>query len=215
MVLKELNKCRIIVASRSPRRQELLKDLGLNFEVVVRDWSEEFPPHLKPEEVALYVAIKKAETFLSEIRENDIVITADTVVWCNNRILGKPADKEDARRILREISDNTHDVITGVCLLSASKQTSFFSSTKVTFSDLSDEEIEYYICNFSPYDKAGAYGIQEWIGLAACTRIEGSYFNVMGLPVEQVYHELQKFIAPNPLKGAEMTPQGDGGWTLV
>jgi len=194
MVLDELNNWRIIVASRSPRRQELLKDLGLNFEVVVRDWSEEFPPHLKSEEAALYVAIKKAETFRSEISGNDLVITADTVVCCNNRILGKPGDKEDARRMVREISGKTHDVITGVCLLSHSKQTSFFSSTKVTFSELTDEEIEYYICNFSPYDKAGAYGIQEWIGLAACTSIEGSYFNVMGLPVEQVYHELQKFI---------------------
>jgi len=213
MIIDELNKHRIIVASSSPRRQELLRDLGLNFEVVVRDWSEEFPPHLKSEEVALHVAIKKAETFGSEIRENDIVITADTVVWCNNRILGKPMDKEDARRILLEISGNTHFVITAVCLLSSAKQTSFFSSTKVTFSDLSDEEIEYYICNFSPYDKAGAYGIQEWIGLAACTSIEGSYFNVMGLPVEQVYHELQKFIAPNPLKEAKMTPQG--GWGVA
>ena len=194
MVIDELNKRHIIVASRSPRRQELLRDLGLSFEVVVKDWSEEFPPHLKSEEVALHVAVKKAETFKSEIKENDIVITADTVVWCNNRILGKPEDKEDARMILREISGNTHVVITGVCILSASRQTSFFSKTKVTFSDLSDEEIEYYIWNFRPYDKAGAYGIQEWIGLAACTSIEGSYFNVMGLPVEQVYHELQKFI---------------------
>ena len=194
MFFEELNKRRIIVASRSPRRQELLRDLGLRFEVVVRDWSEEFPPYMNAEEAALHVAVKKAETFRSEITGDDIVITADTIVWCNNRFLGKPADKEDAREILREISGNTHYVVTGVCLLSATRQTSFFSSTKVTFSDLSDEEIEYYILNYNPFDKAGAYGIQEWIGLAACTRIEGSYFNVMGLPVEQVYHELQEFI---------------------
>jgi len=194
MIIEELNKRRIIVASRSPRRQELLRDLGLRFEIVVRDWSEEFPPHMNAEEAALHVAVKKAETFRQEIKGSDIVITADTIVWCNNRFLGKPADKKEARRILREISGNTHFVVTGVCLLSTTRQTSFFSSTKVTFSDLSDEEIEYYILNYSPFDKAGAYGIQEWIGLAACTSIEGSYFNVMGLPVEQVYHELQEFI---------------------
>ncbi|MCX6260352.1 MAG: Maf-like protein [Bacteroidia bacterium] len=194
MVIEDLNKYRILLASRSPRRQELLRELGLNFEVAVRDWSEKYPDHLKGEEIPLYVAAEKAKTFRSEIKENEIVITADTVVWCDNEVLDKPIDKEDARRIIREISGNTHEVITGVCLLSARKQTSFYSSTKVTFSELSDDEIEYYISNFSPYDKAGAYGIQEWIGLAACSHIEGSYFNVMGLPVEQVYHELQKFI---------------------
>jgi septum formation protein len=194
MVIEDLNKYRIILASRSPRRQELLRELGLNFEVVVRDWSEKYPDHLKGEEIPLHVAAEKAKTFRSEIKENEIVITADTVVWCDNEVLDKPIDKEDARRIILEISGNTHEVITGVCLLSVTKQTSFYSSTKVTFSELSDDEIEYYINNFSPYDKAGAYGIQEWIGLAACSHIEGSYFNVMGLPVEQVYHELQKFI---------------------
>jgi nucleoside triphosphate pyrophosphatase len=109
-------------------------------------------------------------------------------------VLGKPGDKEDARRILSRLSGNTHEVITGVCILSATKHTSFYSSTKVTFSELTDDEIEYYISNFSPYDKAGAYGIQEWIGMIACSHIVGSYFNVMGLPVNQVYHELQKFI---------------------
>jgi septum formation protein len=194
MVIEELNKYRIILASRSPRRQELLRDLGLRFEVVVRNWSEKYPGNLRGEEIALYVAGEKAKTFQSEIKNNEIVITADTIVWCNNRVLDKPADKEDAERILREISGNTHEVITGVCLLSALKQTTFFSSTKVTFSELSDNEIEFYISKYSPYDKAGAYGIQEWIGIAACSRIDGSYFNVMGLPVQQVYQELQKFI---------------------
>lgn len=194
MVIDALNKHRIILASRSPRRQELLKELGLNFEVVVRDWSEKYPGHLKGKEIALYVATVKAAIFRSEIKENEIVITADTIVWCNNKILGKPENKDDAMRILGELSGNTHEVITGVCLLSALKQTSFCSITKVTFSELSDEEIEYYIDKYSPYDKAGAYGIQEWIGIAACSHIEGSYFNVMGLPVEQVYHELQEFI---------------------
>jgi len=194
MGIEEINRYRIILASRSPRRQQLLYELGLKFEVVTRSWTEKYPRHLKGAEIALYVAGGKAKAFQSEVKDNEIVITADTIVWCNNKVLDKPAGKADARKILREISGNTHEVITGVCLLSAVKQTSFFSSTKVTFSELSGEEIEYYITNFNPYDKAGAYGIQEWIGIAACSRIEGSYFNVMGLPVEQVYHELLRFI---------------------
>lgn len=194
MVIGDLSKYRIILASRSPRRQELLRELGLTFEVLVKDWPEDYPGHLRGEEIALYVALGKAKTFQSEIKDNEIVITADTIVWCDNQVLDKPVDKKDAVRIIREISGNTHQVITGVCLLSTIKQTSFCSLTKVTFSELSDEEIEYYIDKCNPYDKAGAYGIQEWIGIAACSHIEGSYFNVMGLPVEQVYHELQKFI---------------------
>jgi septum formation protein len=202
MGIDELNKYRIILASHSPRRQKLLNELGLRFEVVVRNWTEKYPGHLKGEKIALYVASEKAKTFQSEIKDNEIVITADTIVWCNNKVLDKPAGRDDAKKILREISGNTHEVITGVCLLSSEKLTSFYSSTKVTFTELTDEEIKYYIDNFSPYDKAGAYGIQEWIGIAACSHIEGSYFNVMGLPVQQVYQELQKFIAPNPLKGA-------------
>jgi septum formation protein len=197
MVIGDINKYRIILASRSPRRQELLRELGLVFEVVARDWPEEYPGHLRGEEIALYLALAKAETFQEEIRDNEIVITADTIVWCDNKVLDKPVDKKDAVSIIREISGKTHQVITGVCLLSALKHTSFCSMTKVTFSELSDEEIEYYIEKCNPYDKAGAYGIQEWIGIAACSHIEGSYFNVMGLPVEQVYHELQEFIAPN------------------
>jgi septum formation protein len=202
MGIDELNKYRIILASHSPRRQQLLNELGLRFEVVVRNWTEKYPGHLKGEKIALYVATEKAKTFQSEIKDNEIVIAADTIVWCNNKVLDKPAGRDDAKKILREISGNTHEVITGVCLLSSEKLTSFYSSTKVTFTELTDEEIKYYIDNFSPYDKAGAYGIQEWIGIAACSHIEGSYFNVMGLPVQQVYQELQKFIAPNPLKGA-------------
>ena len=194
MGIEEINRYRIILASRSPRRQQLLYELGLKFEVVTRSWTEKYPRHLKGAEIALYVAGGKAKAFQSEVKDNEIVITADTIVWCNNKVLDKPVGKADARKILREISGNTHEVITGVCLLSAVKQTSFFSSTKVTFTELSDEEIDYYITNFNPYDKAGAYGIQEWIGIAACSRIEGSYFNVMGLPVEQVYHELLRFI---------------------
>lgn len=198
MGIDELNRYRIILASRSPRRKQLLSDLGLNFEVATREWTEKYPGHLKGEEIALYLAEEKANVFRQEIKEDEIFITADTIVWCNDKVLDKPSGKQDAGRILREISGNTHEVITGVCLLSVNKQTSFFSSTKVTFTQLSDEEIDYYICKFRPYDKAGAYGIQEWIGIAACSHIEGSYFNVMGLPSEQVYHELQKFIGLSP-----------------
>jgi len=194
MVIEDINEYRLILASRSPRRQQLLRELGLTFEVVVRDWPEKYPGHLRGKEIALYLALAKAETFQSEIKDNEIVITADTIVWCDNKVLDKPVDKKDAVRIIREISGNTHQVITGVTLLSAVKHTSFCSLTKVTFSKLSNEEINYYIDKCNPYDKAGAYGIQEWIGIAACSHIEGSYFNVMGLPVEQVYRELKKFI---------------------
>jgi nucleoside triphosphate pyrophosphatase len=194
MLIEELNKFRIILGSRSPRREELLRGLGLKFEVVTKNWDEEYPDGLKAEEIALHVATQKAEVFRPEIKDNEIVITADTIVWCNGGVLDKPADLMDARRIIRVISGNTHQVITAVCLLSKRKKTSFFSSTKVTFEKLSEEEIDYYIRNFNPYDKAGAYGIQEWIGIAACSWIEGSYFNVMGLPVHQVFQELRKFI---------------------
>jgi len=132
--------------------------------------------------------------FLSEIKDNEIVITADTIVWCKGRVLGKPAGADEARQMIRYLSDDTHEVITGVTILSKAKEKTFSVSTKVTFERLSDEEINFYVEGFQPYDKAGAYGIQEWIGLAACSRIEGSYFNVVGLPVQRLYKELQKFI---------------------
>ena len=128
------------------------------------------------------------------LSDNEIVITADTIVWCNNKALGKPVDYADARRMIRELSGNTHEVITGVNLLSTRKEISFAESTKVTFEVLSEEEIDFYINEFKPFDKAGAYGIQEWIGIAACSRIEGSYFNVVGLPVQRLYRELQEFV---------------------
>lgn len=193
MGIDDLNKFRIILGSRSPRRQELLMELGLKFEVVTKDWDERYPEHLAGPEIALFVAEEKAKSFIPEIRDNEIVITADTIVWCDNEVLSKPSDSEDALRIIRKISGRTHEVITGVCLLSALKMVSFQSSTRVTFSELTDEEIVHYISRYKPYDKAGAYGIQEWIGIAACSSIEGSYFNVVGLPVEQVYSELKKF----------------------
>ncbi len=203
MLTDDLGKYNLVLASRSPRRRELLRELGVKFEVRVRDWNEVYPCELRGEKIALYVAEEKATSFLPGLKEYEIVITADTIVWCNGRVLDKPIDEDDAFRILRIIAGKTHEVITGVCILSSVKRKSFFSSTRVTFSDLTDEEIMYYIRNYQPYDKAGAYGIQEWIGLAACSRIEGSYFNVMGLPIEQLYHELQEFIKDNsPFEGS-------------
>jgi septum formation protein len=198
MGIDEINRFRIILASRSPRRKQLLKELGLIFEVAERNWSEKYPDYLKGQDIAVHLAVEKANLFRSEIRDSDIVITADTIVWLNNRILDKPANEAEAKKILREISGKTHEVITGVCLTSSVKQSSFYSITKVTFKEFTDDEIDYYVSNYNPVDKAGAYGIQEWIGLAACSHIDGSFFNVVGLPVEQVYNELQKFIASNP-----------------
>jgi septum formation protein len=194
MGIDDINKYRIILASKSPRRRELLKELGIKFVQAANDRPEDFPSHLKGKDIALYLAGEKANDFRDKVKDGEIVITADTIVWCNGHVLDKPAGKEDAYKILGEISGNTHEVITAVCLLSRNRQRTFYSSTKVTFTRLTDDEIEFYIDNFKPYDKAGGYGIQEWIGLAACSFMEGSYFNVMGLPVEQLYHELQKFI---------------------
>jgi septum formation protein len=194
MIVDDLNKYRIILASQSPRRQQLFSELGLKFDIVIREFDETFPDGLDGVGIATWVARRKADSFKKEILENEIVITADTIVWCNNKMLGKPVDYKDAIRILNEISGNTHEVITGVSLLSYSKEFTFSVSTKVTFEPFSDEEMKYYIDRYKPYDKAGAYGIQEWIGIIACSRIEGSYFNVVGLPVQRLYKELKGFI---------------------
>jgi len=194
MTIGKLNDYKIILASRSPRRQQLLTELGLKFKVVVKDYDETFPSGLTGEEIARYIAYRKAASFENEIPENAIVIAADTIVWCNDKVLGKPVNKVDAFAILKEISGNTHEVITGVSIRSKSKEITFSESTKVTFEQFSEEETEYYIENFKPYDKAGAYGIQEWIGIIACSHIDGSYFNVVGLPVQRLYKELLAFI---------------------
>jgi septum formation protein len=194
MIVDSLNKYKIILASRSPRRQQLLSELGLNFDIVLKEYEENYPAGLNGGEIARFVAYGKAVSFKETISENEIVITADTIVWCNNKVLGKPVDYDDAVSILKEISGKTHEVITGVTILSKSKEITFSDSTKVTFDIITDEEISYYIEKCKPYDKAGAYGIQEWIGIVACTHIDGSYFNVVGLPVQRLYKELQKFI---------------------
>ena len=194
MIIDKLNDYKIILASRSPRRQHLLHELGLKFDVVIREYEELYPEGMSGEEIARYVAHEKAASFKNEISDNEIVIAADTIVWCNNKVLGKPLNQKDAVCILKEISGNTHEVITGVSLLSKSKDFTFSESTKVTFEALSDEEINYYIDNYKPYDKAGAYGIQEWIGIIACSHIDGSYFNVVGLPVQRLYKEICRFL---------------------
>jgi septum formation protein len=195
MTIDKLNEYKIILASRSPRRQQLMRELGLKFEVVIREYDEIYPEGLNGEQIAKHIAFEKAALFKDELTYNEIVIAADTIVWCDNKVLGKPINREDAAYILKEISGNTHEVITSVSIRSMVKEFTFSESTKVTFDTISEEEIYYYIDKYKPFDKAGAYGIQEWIGIAACSRIEGSYFNVVGLPVQRLYKELLRFIS--------------------
>lgn len=194
MITDKLNNYRILLASSSPRRQQLLRETGLKFDVVIRDFDETYPADLPGEKIAGYIALSKARTFTKELSDNEIAIAADTIVWCNKAVLGKPADSDDAIRMLREISGNTHEVITGVSIISGEKEISFSETTKVTFEKLTDEEIFHYVSYYRPFDKAGAYGIQEWIGIIGCSHIEGSYFNVVGLPVQKLYRELMKFV---------------------
>jgi septum formation protein len=193
MLTDLLNKKRIILASGSPRRKQLLSEAGLKFEVIVKDYVEDYPPDLRREDIALYVARGKASLFKNKLSDNEIVITADTIVWCNGRVLDKPADFNQAVSVLKEISGNTHEVITAVCLTSKVQEKSFYAVTKVTFDVLGEDEISYYVKTFKPFDKAGGYGIQEWIGIKACSHIEGSYFNVIGLPVNMLLNELKEF----------------------
>jgi septum formation protein len=183
----------IILASKSPRRQQLLSDLGLKFSVQSMDIPEEFPENLGMTEVPVYLAELKAEAFRPLLKNNQLVITADTIVWLDGNVLNKPTDYNDGFRMLRDLSGKKHQVITGVCLLSREKKVSFYALTDVWFKELSDEEIKYYLEHYQPYDKAGAYGIQEWIGHIGIYRIEGSFFNVMGLPVQSVYEHLKHF----------------------
>jgi septum formation protein len=194
MIIDKLNSHRIILASRSPRRQQLLREMGLSFDVVIREFDESYPGHLSGSEIAEYISSRKAQSFKNEISSGEIVITADTVVWCDKQVLGKPVDLEDAVRMLNEISGNTHEVITGVSLIAKGKEVTFSESTKVTFEEMNPEEIRYYAEKYRPFDKAGAYGIQEWIGIIACSHIDGSYFNVVGLPVQRLYAELKKIV---------------------
>jgi len=183
----------IILASNSPRRRELLAGLGLDFEVrVLRGVDELYPATLPVDEVAEYIAAEKAAAYHSTMLANELIVTADTVVICDDEVLGKPVDEVDACRMLRQLSGKTHHVVTGVCLTTKTAQRRFSVTTEVTFKALTDEEIHYYVDTYRPLDKAGAYGIQEWIGYIGCTGLKGSYYNVMGLPVQRIYSELQQ-----------------------
>lgn len=193
MPLANLDHYELILASKSPRRKQLLADLGLTFRVEVLDVDESFPLEMPAGEVAAYLADKKAQAFLPVLQPNQLVITADTVVVCDEQILNKPNDVVHAQTMLRQLSGKKHQVITGVCLLSEQKTVLFSVCTDVWFKELSEEEINFYIENYRPFDKAGAYGIQEWIGFIGIYRIDGSYFNVMGLPVQKLYEQLSVF----------------------
>lgn len=182
-----------ILASKSPRRQELLLSLGIEFRVVTKEVDEHYPNHLTKEEIPIFLAELKAKSILSDLKDNDLLITADTIVWHDNTVLGKPKDKGEAIGMLKKLSGCEHMVISGVCLSSTKKQRSFNSISKVRFKVLSEGEIDYYVSNYKPYDKAGGYGIQEWIGFVGITGIEGSFYNVMGLPVQQLYEGIMAF----------------------
>jgi septum formation protein len=191
MLSEKLKNKNIILASGSPRRQELFKELGLDFSIMVKAVEEIYPSTLKAAEITNYLAELKAAAF-SELAENDIVITADTIVWMNNKAIEKPKDKQHAIEMLQELSGKCHEVITSICIKTFTSKKVFYDVTKVSFKPLSMEEINYYVENYKPFDKAGAYGIQEWVGFIGVTKIEGSYFNVMGMPVHKLYEELMK-----------------------
>jgi septum formation protein len=192
-MFENLQDYHIILASKSPRRKELLSGLNIPFKVITHEVEEIFPEDLSKEEIPVFLAKLKAEPFTQELQENCLIITADTIVWIAGEVLGKPFDHDHAFEMLRKLSGKKHTVVTGVCLTSSKKQVSLSSTTDVWFKSLSDEEIEYYLSLYHPYDKAGSYGVQEWIGYIAIDRIDGSYFNVMGLPVQALYEELRKF----------------------
>ena len=192
-MLDNLNKYHILLASNSPRRKELLTGLGIDYEVrTLPDVDESFPTELKGEEIPLYIARKKAEAYREVLLSNSLVITADTIVWLDGEMLGKPCDEADAVAMLRKLSGKTHQVITGVCLTTADWQKIFSAVSEVKFTSLTDDEIDFYVHRFHPLDKAGSYGVQEWIGFIGVESISGSYFNVMGLPIQRLYQELKK-----------------------
>lgn len=192
-MLKNLDNYHIILASKSPRRRELLEGLGITFETrVIPGIPENYPQELPCEEIPQFISREKANAYHDSLREEDLLITADTIVYAGGEVLGKPHDAADARRMLSLLSGKTHQVVTGVSLTTVHLQKTFASVTDVTFAPLSEDEINHYIEDYEPFDKAGAYGIQEWIGYIGVTRIEGSFYNVMGLPVQRLYTELKK-----------------------
>ncbi len=191
MLKEKLKNYKIILASASPRRQEFFKDLNLDFEIQIKKIEEIYPSALKASQITDYLSQLKASAF-TDLKENDVLITSDTIVWCNEKALGKPKNYEEAQEMLQSLSGAIHEVITSVCFTSNTFQKTVHDVTKVWFKILSHEEIEYYIKTYKPYDKAGGYGIQEWIGYIGVEKIEGCYFNVMGLPVRLVYKTLSE-----------------------
>ena len=192
-MLDNLKKYKVILASNSPRRKELLAGLGVDYEVrTLPDVDESYPETLQGADIPLYIAKEKADAYVAMMQPGELMITADTIVWLDGKVLGKPRDREDALQMLRTMSGRTHEVFTGVCITTTDWQRSFTAQTEVRFATLSEEEIAYYVDNFQPMDKAGAYGVQEWIGLIGVVNISGSYYNIMGLPVQKLYRELLK-----------------------
>lgn len=194
MLKEKLKKYTLILASGSPRRQQFFKDLDLDFEIRLKDIEEIYPPELKAVEITDFLAALKANAFDGELKENEILITSDTIVWHENKALGKPKNAEEAFDMIKSMSGKTHEVFTSVCFKTNTNSTIINDVTKVTFNDLSDEAILYYIENYKPYDKAGAYGIQEWFGFMAVRKVDGSYTNVMGLPTAKVYDYLSTLV---------------------
>lgn len=195
MLREKLKDYNVILASGSPRRQQYLRELDIDFEIRLKDVEEIYPKELKGSEITDFLAELKASAMSDSLSDDEILIASDTIVWHEGNALGKPTDYDDAFAMLQSLSGKTHEVITSVCIKNAGNSETFNETTKVTFNTLSDEEIKYYLDNYRPYDKAGAYGIQEWIGLVAIARIDGSYATVVGLPVGKVYQRLCKFIS--------------------
>lgn len=193
MLKEKLNKINIILASGSPRRQQFFKEMDLHYTIRLKEIEEIYPEHLQAEEITNFLAELKASAFENELKENDVLVTSDTIVWLNGKALGKPKNYDDAFQMLQQLANQTHEVITSVCLKSIDKTEVFHCVTKVTFSNLSDEAIKYYLDSYQPFDKAGSYGIQDWIGLVGISKIEGSYTNVVGLPTEMLFQKLMNY----------------------
>ena len=192
-MLDNLKKYKVVLASNSPRRKELLGGLGIGYEVkTMPDIDESYPDGLSMEEVPVYIARSKADAYRPLMQPDELIITADTIVWLDGVVMGKPKDEEEACDMLRRLSGQTHQVVTGVCLTTIDRQQSFATVTDVTFDCLTEEEITHYVSRYQPMDKAGAYGIQEWIGYVGVRSIKGSYFNVVGLPIQRLYQELKR-----------------------
>jgi septum formation protein len=192
MLREKLKNYKIILASGSPRRQQFFRDLDLDFDIRIKEVDEVYPPNLTEEDITDYLAVLKSDAFEGELKENEILVTSDTIVWHRNQALGKPKDYEDAFQMLQSLSNSTHKVITSVCFKTKEKTQLINETTSVTFHPITDQEIDYYLTTYRPFDKAGSYGIQEWIGYVGVAKIEGSYPNVMGMPTDKVYHFLNQ-----------------------